>query len=432
MTTRTLNTSPAPDVRITQIDGNLTIKGWANTQVMIETSPDDLRLDEQSDQISLSCSGNCEIRLPAGAALQVETVHGNASIKLLEEPLSIGTVHGALMLRNVAGAAIGTVHGQLSARRIEGDLQARQVNGHADIRQVEGSCHLDQVDGHLDLQDVTGSLLAQVSGNARLRLGQMTGSDYRVEADGSIQCTIPDDACLKLDLTSEAERIQVQLPAEKRSLRQETWQSQTGEGEPQAALILRAEGSIQLMAQRPDWNQPGGEAGQPQFDADFSEQISRQVEAQISLQMAEMTARLTQQMDELRGTLERSGISPDETERIVAQAMRTRDAETARAEEKVRRAQEKLERKLEVAQRKAEAKAQAAERRQHGRHSWGFSWPTPPAPPTPPSPPRPPAPPAPPAGASEEERLMILRMLEQKKISLEDADRLLSALEGKE
>ena len=32
---------------------------------------------------------------------------------------------------------------------------------------------------------------------------------------------------------------------------------------------------------------------------------------------------------------------------------------------------------------------------------------------------------------SEEERLTILRMLEQKKISLEEAEQLLSALEGK-
>ena len=48
----------------------------------------------------------------------------------------------------------------------------------------------------------------------------------------------------------------------------------------------------------------------------------------------------------------------------------------------------------------------------------------------PPTPPTPPAPPAPPV--SEEERMMILRMLEQKKISLEEADRLLAALENKQ
>jgi hypothetical protein len=47
-------------------------------------------------------------------------------------------------------------------------------------------------------------------------------------------------------------------------------------------------------------------------------------------------------------------------------------------------------------------------------------------------PPAPPAPPAPPDEVvSEEERMMILRMLEQKKISLDEADKLLSALEGK-
>jgi hypothetical protein len=44
-----------------------------------------------------------------------------------------------------------------------------------------------------------------------------------------------------------------------------------------------------------------------------------------------------------------------------------------------------------------------------------------------PTPPKPPVDPV-----TEEERLMILRMLEQKKITLEEADELLSALEGQQ
>jgi len=89
----------------------------------------------------------------------------------------------------------------------------------------------------------------------------------------------------------------------------------------------------------------------------------------------------------------------------------------------VRRAQEKLERKLEAARRRQEAKAQAAERREQmrSRRTWSFEIPTPPVPPMPEKEP-----------VSEEERLMILRMLEQKKITLEEAEQLLSALEGKE
>jgi len=59
------------------------------------------------------------------------------------------------------------------------------------------------------------------------------------------------------------------------------------------------------------------------------------------------------------------------------------------------------------------------------RSNWGSDWPSPPATPAPPKPPAPSK-----QEVTEEERLLILRMLEQKKISLEEADLLLSVLEG--
>jgi hypothetical protein len=66
-------------------------------------------------------------------------------------------------------------------------------------------------------------------------------------------------------------------------------------------------------------------------------------------------------------------------------------------------------------------KAQARERAaRHAHGAWSFSIPTPPTPPTPQGDP-----------VTEDERLMILRMLEQKQISMEEAEQLLSALEGK-
>jgi hypothetical protein len=160
------------------------------------------------------------------------------------------------------------------------------------------------------------------------------------------------------------------------------------------------------------------------------------VEAQIGTQMEEITRRMNDQMSRLTETLGKVGMSPDETQRIINQAMQASERETARVQEKMRRAQEKLERKLETTQRRAEQKAQAAERSSwtRSRHTWGHGRhglkielsPTP-GPTTPPASATPAHEPV-----SEEERLMILRMLEQKKISMEEADRLLAALEGKE
>jgi hypothetical protein len=125
-------------------------------------------------------------------------------------------------------------------------------------------------------------------------------------------------------------------------------------------------------------------------------------------------------MATLSATVGKAGLSDQESEQIIERARASNERATAQAQERMRRTQEKLERKLEAARRRSEMKAQAAERRAqfHGRRSWNVEWPT-----TPPAPPKEPV--------SDEERLMILRMLEQKKITLEEAEELLSALEGK-
>ena len=145
-----------------------------------------------------------------------------------------------------------------------------------------------------------------------------------------------------------------------------------------------------------------------------------QLYQKIEAQMQAMTRQINEQMELLTQRFSGAGMSPEEIERIMAQARQVSERETTRAQEKMRRAQEKLERKLEAAQRQRE---KAADRRTRGagRQSWSFDWPSPPPAPAPPKEP-----------VSDEERLMILRMLEQKKITLEEAEQLLAALEDKE
>lgn len=428
MSRQTINTSLAPEILIGSVLGDLQIKGWELPQVAIQADPQELDIQEQEDTVRLSCRGDCEIRLPYGATVQLDTANGDVQIKLLEESLKIGTVQGSLVLRNIAGAQIEQVQGDFSVRKSTGDLKLSQVSGDAEVREVEGDCSLAQVLGDVDVQDVEGSLNIVANGDTRLRLNAMMGPSYQIQALGDVVCSLPQDADLKASLSSGGKTIKVRLPENSNTYRQEQVDFVSGSGE--IALTIRAGGDIMLMGENTGW------AGEVPTPPDFSQQIARQVESQIGSQMEEITRRMNDQMSRLSDTLGRVGMSPDETQRIIDQAMHISERETARAQEKMRRAQEKLERKLETAQRRAEQKAQSAERNAwtRARHTWGHGQHTvkvdisaSPAPSTPPAP----AAPAP-EPVSEEERLMILHMLEQKKITMEEADRLLSALEGKE
>ena len=418
MDPQNLSTSPAPEVVIEQIEGSLQLKGWDRPEVSVKANPGDLDLREQDDVVHLSCRGNCAVRLPEAATVKIGSVHGDAHLKLLEDALTIDEVHGSLMLRNVADTSVESVHGNLLAKHILGSLRIESLAGNANVRDVQGSCLLDEVDGNLDLRDVEGNIQTSVDGNARLRLDQVSGDSYQIEARGNVDCRLPEDASLDVRLTSEGESIKVKLPNETKNIQGPEYQLRMGDGG--VPFSISAGGVIFLSAQ-----EPGPEEREEDYgdDMGFGPSIGRQIEAQIEAQMENLNRQLSEQMANLNSLMGRSGLSPEEAERIMQRARETGERAAARSQEKMRRAQEKLERKLEAARRRSEMKAQAADRRSQartGRRSWGTDWPSPPPPTSAKEP------------VSDEERLAILRMLEQKKITIEEAEQLLAALEGRE
>jgi len=419
-----IDTSQAPDIIIDPIRGSLVVKGWEDPQVRVDASESELSLFEKDDIINIGCQGDCEIRVPYSASIKIGTVDGDATIKLIEDELVIGVIHGSLSIRNVADVQIDTIKGDLAARSVSGDFRVRQVNGSVAARQLQGAFYLENCSGDLSLKEIDGEIQTNINGSAQVRLNLITGQNNFIHASGDVQCTIPEDTDLKLDFYSRGNLIKIRTQADSRTIHKADLQTTLGSG--LMNLSINSGGAIYLDTHEMDWSEMEGSAGEP--GGNINQQIARQVEAQIDLQMAEMTRRINEQMVQITEKLGQAGISAEETERIVAEAMRTSETEAARAQEKMRRAQEKLERKLEANKRRADYKAHIADKRTH-RRTWGFDWPTTPKPRLAQSPARPRAPIE---AVSEEERIMILRMLQQKKITVEEAEVLLSTLEGKE
>jgi F0F1-type ATP synthase epsilon subunit len=432
MTEKRIDTGSSPEIVIEQVNGNLEVKGWDEAAVELRASPDTLNLQEGDDLLRVSCTGNLELRIPRRADLQVGEVHGQARLRRLEEPLRIGTVYGSLALRELSEVSLDAVDGEFSAREIVGGLKVGRGRGNVSLRNVQGDCDLTQVDGNLEARSLAGNFQASAEGNVRLSLSRMTGDAYQIHAAGNLYLDLPEDADVRLALRCEG-NIRVRFPGQPKAMAESSYELTLGDG--RAVLNAEAGGNIYLSSLEPDW----GASAEPEIDqeADYtrlSEDISRQVEVQIAAQMEAMTRQLNEQMARLSVDLGRAGMSDAEVERIVEKARRSNERAQERAQEKMRRAQEKIERSQEKMQRKMEYRQQREATR--GR---------------PPVPPMPPAPPGsrkgwgfegfgvaqPQAAASgdpvsEEERLMILRMLEQKKISIAEAEQLLAAVEARE
>ena len=422
MAQKTIATGLAPGVHIQAVQGSLQVKGWDRSEVLLRTRDESAVLEKQDDRILIRCLGDCEVRLPRAASVIASTIRGNARFMLLEGDLSIDQVLGDLEMRDIDLAQVGNIHGNLVVKQASGDLRVGQVLGSALARDVQGNCALQHIAGNLDLRDTEGDIDVLARGNARVRLCLLAGKHYRIQADGDVQCVVPEDASLRVNFRSQARRIQVQLPVGRTTLAEEIYSLNLGNGEAEMALI--AGGSLLFVSRESDWTEMEDVQGEineafDEFSEEFGQQISGEMEAQIETQME----LLNEHLAKLETLVSKSGMSPTEADRVMQRAREARERANARAQEKMRRAREKMERKLEAAQRKSEMKMKAERRSpSQPRQSWKFEWPAPPAPPAVP-------------GASEtvsdEERLLILQMLEQKKISIAEAEQLLAALEGK-
>lgn len=419
MDSRTVQTSETPRLDL-NISGNLSVKGWDKGEVVAKcSSPDDLVMNVQEDVISINCTGNVSLKVPYGSVFQDVHIKGDASIKSIEGMITVSHISGNLSLRSVANVDIGMLSGNLSAKNIDGNLELKNCQGNVSVRDIKGALMIEEsILGNLSLKEIDGNARAQARGNVSVDLDPSPESSYEFQAKGNLSCRLPGDASVKVGIT-RGSNISIRIPdVDVPTPIKAPYELVLGEGDAQ--ITIGAAGNLSLAGRPADWDMGEFEV---EIGEDFeliSESLNEQIASQIEAQMEMMEEELEHQLDSLSFSLEKTALSAEQAERIAERAREASERANRHAQEKIRRSQEKMQRKLEAARLRAERNARAAERAARDRR-------------------RRPEPverkPMPSKGVpepvSEEERLMILQMLEQGNITLEEAEKLLAALEGK-
>lgn len=414
MQQQTVTVNPSPNVLVGPVSGNLRVAGWERSELMAKTDGNLLDLALEADPITVSCDEDLILYLPRDVNLRVEQVSGDASLQAIRGPVALGEVAGGLTvndlgpltlekvagdaaLRNVGALEAKKVSGDLSLRGASGDCTLEAVGGDASIRDVDGALSIDKVGSDLYVRGVKAGVKVKTGADAALYLEPLPGQIYEVTAGDDLILRLPSDARARLHLRGGSpDSVHVDFPGVELTGGSREVEVLIGEeGEGTVEMTLTAGDELLVTSLADPWESAAdfgvgmGEGGDWSFQftglpPDFSERINRRVQAA---------------MERAQSRLETAG---------------------KRAEGAGRRA----EIKLQAAMRRAEAKARAAEARARrgqahvavGRWNWDLT-------------PRGPAQ----AGeaVSDDERLAILKMLQEKKISLEEAEKLLAALEGR-
>jgi len=427
-----LELTPESVIHIEGVGGDLRVTGWEQPGFVAESDEDNsLRVHKQDDGFHLRASADVAIRLPRQAQLVIGSVGGDAILKSLDTSLTIERVGGDLVVRKAGAVTAGKVGGDLSAKKLNGPLTASQVSGDLSALGVNGDFTGGRIGGDVFLRDVEGSVQVNAGGDATLAVAFVPERSYAVQAGGDLTCRLEPTASARFAINAGGG---VSVDVIGATIEGGGGNRIVSVGGGAASVALRAGGDVTLAGQAVD-PEAMGEFGE-RFGDDFglmAEEFATQIESEIETRMADFEKQFTERMSGMD-----FGAGRVNAEEIAAKARRAAEkverAARQKAESAARRmeaAQRRAEQHAERAQRLAEAAQERAQRRGPGNFTFGFG-PRPPTPPRPFSPPRPPVPPTPPSEAvSEEERMVILRMLEQGKISVADAEKLLAALENK-
>jgi len=384
-----------PEIVITSIGGNLRVTGWDGNEFHAKSEDDTLTTEQQNGSLALTSQSDCAVRLPRRARLKILQVSGDARIESLDGHAKVESIGGNLILRQTATIKANHIGGDLHAKQINGSLAVKSVGGDLSAQGIKGEVIAEQVGSNLHLREVNMHTHARTGGDALLYVEATSQAEFDIEAGGDIRCRIPANTSARFTLQAGGESI-VNLPGAQ--IENNAGQKVVTLKDGASQFNLRAQGDIALISLSAE-SEMGANFGERwgdefgQMAENLAEQIESQIEAQMGQFEKQLTARLSR-LDHLGATLS--------------------NVKGLRMEAMTQRAHQAAERAGEAARRRAE-------RLPRGGFAWNFDFPGPGETPA--------APAAEPV--SNEERLSILRMLEQKKITAVEAEQLLSALEGR-
>ncbi|PKO06945.1 MAG: hypothetical protein CVU41_04815 [Chloroflexi bacterium HGW-Chloroflexi-3] len=357
------------------------VRRWENDQVEARYPANkECNFNLDSDVLDIVAKSYLILSVPKNIEFVIERIYGNLE--------TVGDL-GKILIENVSGNCSIQSTEMLTIENISGNCKIGHITSNANIRNVGGNLSFIVENGIMEIHGVGGnlsgkadsiSLTTSVGGNLKIMTNRFDGNENHLRAGGSIKLNISD-----LDNTVINARaggiVSINYQESSEKFTNGKFEKKFGSGEKE--VQLKAGGNIKISDEEADFeiNQNFGSADDAYVDG-----IEQKFESKA---------------------LQSSGFDFTDLFDIDGEISEKIREKTQMADEKIQKAMEKMERKFSFKEE--------------------FGMPRPPRPPRPPVQPQPRGPKSSPI--STEEKMMILQMLQEKKITAEEADRLLRALE---
>lgn len=427
---QTLNlTQDQPVVHI-KAYGGLQITGVDALVVTCKAkSPELVTLVEEEGRVYVTANASCQLTLPISSSIEIEKGMGSIEIDQNQNQITIEKVLGNLILQHVNTAKVGRVGGNFSVRNASDMISVGKVGGELVVDSV-GSFECEKIGGNCYCKNVQGDfVLGKAGGGAKAE--NIAGKFELGKLGGSLEAKnlkIAEDISVGGDIKIKAFSISI----DDVSLRAGGDLHVSLEGlQDGKSLSLRAGGDVDLsLAEGFEGAAFSLNSGSKDIRIDFKDQNLVLDEGHYEFRVGDSDRRIDVAAG---GDIAISGLIDGglNGEKVVGDLSDYFDYQESPYSEliqdRVRFATHKADAKIKAAQVRLEQIQEQVEKSRGFEVDLGDEIDMPIPVPEPPIPPVSRG--AGKKGATDEERLMILKMLQDKKITVDEAETLFKALE---
>ena len=363
-----------PDARVfIKCSADLSVEGTEeSTLVVIVDQGDSLRMREENGVYRIQSDTDCRLILPGTAMVTVEKTGGDCQLRNLKSRVVIGKIGDDLKLDTICGASVESIGGDCHIYAAVGAIELARIGGSLTADGGE-SILASGVGEDARIYNFTGKVEVNAGDEVSIQISQVNVPEIRVKTGSDIELFLPENANCQLDLRSGGESIKVHAGGQEVELEGREFSVPLGSGG--ALVSLTAGDSIMVTDREKAANDEHDSFWDSDHWKDFGFDIGRQVRESLK-------------------------IAGDSVDMAIKQA--------GKAGKVAGREVERVFRDLE------ENRFRPGPRSNVVGFSMGENQPEAPAAK---------------AGPSDEERMLVLKMLQEKKITVEEAEKLLNALD---
>jgi hypothetical protein len=201
------NTTPNPRISVSNLTGEIVVKGWSRTQVHAICTMSSPRVELDTSVFPEGPGPAERIHFDTHVLDPLATGKDQGADYMMEVPVGssveITNRQGSAVIENLQGeASVESVGGTISVRDVAGHLSVRSVGGDIEVVRPSGRVEVSSITGNLHFVSATGSRVRGITTSGRILYegDLVSGGDYALSSySGDIELLCPATASFELN-----------------------------------------------------------------------------------------------------------------------------------------------------------------------------------------------------------------------------------------